>query len=77
MPDPIRASDYDPDFSHAMLVAVLMKLGGSVTLTADDLTHDALGDTEGRLYPLTMTPTPDGRGMVLAVAPTTITEKSP
>lgn len=70
MPDSIRASDYDPDFSHAMLIAVLMKLGGSVTLTPADLTHDALGDPEGRLYPLELTPTPDGH-MVLSVAPTT------
>lgn len=69
MSEPIRAADYDPDFSHAMLVAVLMKLGGSITLTAADLTHDSLGDPEGRLYRLSMTPTPAGH-VVLAVAPT-------
>lgn len=74
MPEPLHAADYDSDFSHAMLIAVLMKLGGSVTLGPADLTHDALGDPEGRLYPLTMTPDAAG-GVVLAVAPTTATAR--
>ena len=34
MSDEIIGTGYDPDFSHAMLVAVLVKLGGSIELDA-------------------------------------------
>ena len=36
--------------AHALLVAVLIKLGGSIDLDETDLAHDAMGDQEGRLY---------------------------
>ena len=32
--------------THALLVAVLIKLGGSIDLDETDLAHDAMGDQE-------------------------------
>jgi hypothetical protein len=52
----MRAQDYDPDFSHAMLVAVLVKLGGSIELTTGDLTPDAMGSPAGVLYRMMLEP---------------------
>lgn len=66
----IMGTDYDPDFSHAMLIAVLVKLGGSIDLHADDLTPDALGDPDGVLYRMELQPLP-GHRMRLSVRPTT------
>ncbi len=43
MADEINGQDYDPDFSHAMLIAVLMKLVGHVALDPEDLASDARG----------------------------------
>ncbi|WP_280427830.1 hypothetical protein [Nocardia brasiliensis] len=68
MAEPIHAQDYDPDFSHAMLVAVLVKLGGSIELTADDLTADSLGNAEGVLYRMMLEPV-DGTRFRLSVVP--------
>jgi hypothetical protein len=56
MPGEIIGTDYDPDFSHAMLVAVLVKLGGSIELDATDLAPDAMGDAEGVLYRMALDP---------------------
>jgi hypothetical protein len=69
MPDEIISQDYDPDFSHAMLVAVLVKLGGSIELDATDLAPDALGNAEGVLYRIALEPLP-GQRVRLSVVPT-------
>jgi hypothetical protein len=69
MPDEIIATDYDPDFSHAMLVVVLVKLGGSIELDATDLAPDAMGDAEGVLYRMALDPLP-GQRLRLSVVPT-------
>ena len=42
--------------THALLVAVLIKLGGSIDLDETDLAHDAMGDQEGRLYGVELQP---------------------
>ncbi|MCA1695718.1 MAG: hypothetical protein LC749_13870 [Actinobacteria bacterium] len=52
--EPIPALDYDPDLSHALLVAVVMKLGGSVELDFADLSTDSIGDQAGGLYALVL-----------------------
>jgi hypothetical protein len=69
MPDEIIGTDYDPDFSHAMLVAVLVKLGGSIELDAADLAPDVMGNAEGVLYRVALQPLPDQR-LRLSVVPT-------
>ena len=56
MPDEIIGTDYDPDFSHAMLVAVLVKLGGSIEFDAADLAPDVMGNAEGVLYRVALQP---------------------
>ena len=68
MPDKIIATDYDPDFSHAMLV-VVVKLGGSIELDATDLAPDAMGDAKGVLYRMALGPLP-GQRLRLSVVPT-------
>jgi hypothetical protein len=42
--------------SHGLLVAVLIKLGGSIELDETDLAGDAMGDPEGRLYGVELQP---------------------
>jgi len=42
--------------SHGLLVAVLIKLGGSIDLDETDLAGDAMGDQEGRLYGVELQP---------------------
>ncbi|WP_282781899.1 hypothetical protein [Nocardia sp. CC201C] len=74
MTEYLHASDYDPDLSHALLIGVLMKMGGSIDLAPGDLAPEALGDTEGKVYPLTLEPLPDG-GARLSVAPTSLGRK--
>jgi hypothetical protein len=69
MPSEIIGTNYDPDFSHAMLVAVLVKLGGSIELDATDLAPDALGNAEGVLYRMALDPLP-GQRFRLSVVPT-------
>ena len=71
MSDEIISQDYDPDFSHAMLVAVLLvKLGGSIELDATtDLTPDAIGNAEGVLYRIALEHLP-GQRVRLSVVPT-------
>lgn len=75
-PGMIRASDYDPDFSHALLIALLMRLGGSAELGAADFAPEALGDAEGRLYGLVMEPLDGGARVRISVAPTTMTSQT-
>lgn len=52
---------YDPDLSHLLLVAVLVKLGGSIELGPDDFALDALGDARGVFYRTALDPLGDGR----------------
>jgi hypothetical protein len=66
--EPIPALDYDPDLSHALLVAVVMKLGGSVELDFADLSPDSMGDQAGGLYALALDPIPTHR-LRLSVIP--------
>jgi hypothetical protein len=48
------------DLSHAMLVAVLMDAGGSVTLPRGGLAPDVLGGPDGAWHAVAMEPQPDG-----------------
>jgi hypothetical protein len=73
---PIIGQDYDPDFSHAMLVAVLVRLGGSIELTAEDLEADALGDGDGTLFRMILEPRPDRNTLRLSVVPAARTDTS-
>lgn len=62
---------YDPDLSHALLCALLMSLGGSAVIKADDFAPDALGDREGRLWGLAMEPLDSGQRIRISLAPVT------
>uniref|UniRef100_UPI003F49A104 hypothetical protein n=1 Tax=Amycolatopsis sp. CA-290885 TaxID=3239925 RepID=UPI003F49A104 len=55
------------DWTHALLVAVLMRAGGSVELDLDQLQPDMLGDPAGRHYAFTVEPT--GTSLRVSVAP--------
>ena len=59
--------------SHGLLVAVLIKLGGSIDLDETDLAGDAMGDLEGRLYGVELQPLnpPRVRLAVVNFRPTT------
>ncbi|MFH8797657.1 pRL2-19 [Streptomyces sp. NPDC017941] len=48
------------DLSHAMLVAVLMAQGGSVTLPPGSFAPDALGGLDGSWHAVAMEPQQDG-----------------
>lgn len=38
------------DMAHVLLVAVLMKLGGSIEMEFEELQPDVMGDKQGRIY---------------------------
>ena len=48
------------DLSHAMLLAILMHHGGSLTLPASAFEVDALGGFDGAFHAVGMEPQPDG-----------------
>ncbi|MFB8384962.1 pRL2-19 [Streptomyces rubiginosohelvolus] len=56
------------DMSHAMLVAVLMHHGGSLTLPTSAFEADALGGAAGEWHAVSMEPQTDGT-IRLAVQP--------
>ncbi|MDA5284739.1 pRL2-19 [Streptomyces sp. Isolate_45] len=56
------------DLTHAMLVAVLMDSGGSLTIPADAFEPDSLGGPDGSWHTVTMEPRHDGR-IRLSVCP--------
>ncbi|MFJ2202364.1 pRL2-19 [Streptomyces violaceusniger] len=56
------------DISHAILIAVVMHSGGSLTLPASALEADALGGPDGGWHALCMEPQTDG-GVRIAVQP--------
>jgi len=56
------------EMTHALLVAVIMKQGGSVVLGPEDYEPDAMGHANGQLYALEMTPLTGGR-VRLSVVP--------
>jgi hypothetical protein len=60
---------YNPDFSHTMLVVVLMKHGGSILLQRTELTPTAAGDDDDMLYRIALEPLPDNT-FRLSVVPT-------
>ncbi|MFE2601704.1 pRL2-19 [Streptomyces sp. NPDC059396] len=55
-------SDLPPpgELSHAVLLALLMHSGGSVTIPAAALDRDAIGTRDGTLHALRMEVLPDG-----------------
>ncbi len=62
MTNPFNAANLQPvDMSHAMLIAVLMHHGGSMTLPATAFEHDALGGQDGSWHAVAMEPQADGR----------------
>jgi hypothetical protein len=67
--DEVVVLDYDADLSHGVLIAVLMRLGGSVVMAAEDFAPDAMGRADGTLYCLALQPLPDGQ-VRLSVVPT-------
>ncbi|WP_431985251.1 pRL2-19 [Streptomyces qinglanensis] len=56
------------DMSHAMLLAILMHHGGSLTLPAEAFEPDALGGRDGSWHAVAMELQPDGT-VRLAVRP--------
>ncbi|MEV0344113.1 hypothetical protein AB0H49_34405 [Nocardia sp. NPDC050713] len=57
------------DMSHAMLIALLMHLGGSYDLPSSALTEaDVFGTSDGALHALELVPLRDGR-VRLSVVP--------
>lgn len=38
------------EIAHGVLIAVLMKLGGSIDMTMDEIDANVLGDADGRFY---------------------------
>ncbi|MFJ4343625.1 MULTISPECIES: pRL2-19 [unclassified Streptomyces] len=55
------ASEISPaDMSHAMLVAILMHAGGSLSLPASAFELDALGGADGAWHAVGMEPQTDG-----------------
>lgn len=48
------------DMSHAMLVALLMHHGGSMTIPAEAFQADALGGLDGAWHAVAMEPQGDG-----------------
>lgn len=61
MTNPFDAANLRPaDMSHAILVAILMHHGGSMTLPASAFEHDALGGLDGSWHAVAMEPQSDG-----------------
>ncbi|MFJ9745743.1 pRL2-19 [Streptomyces chartreusis] len=60
MPSPFGDGVTPADISHAMLIAVLMANGGSVTLPPGSFAPDALGGRDGSWHAVAMEPQPDG-----------------
>ena len=56
------------EMSHAMLIAVLMDLGGSHEMDGSAMETDALGGFDGAFHAVELQPLPDGR-IRLAVVP--------
>ena len=52
-------TEYNPALSHALLITVLHKLGGSIELTEADLHPAVLGDPEGALHRIALEAVPD------------------
>ncbi len=66
---------YDPDFSHAMLVAVLAKLGGSIDLDPADFRPDTMGNAAGEVHHVAMERLANGR-LRLSVLHRPLSQKS-
>nr|WP_107908851.1 pRL2-19 [Streptomyces chartreusis] len=60
MTSPLNPSIGPQDLSHAILVAILMAQGGSVTLPPGSFEPDALGGFDGSWHAVAMEPQPDG-----------------
>lgn len=56
------------EMSHAMLIAVLMHHGGSITLPASAIDADATGTSDGVFHAIELQPLDDG-GVRLSVVP--------
>ncbi|WP_406128010.1 pRL2-19 [Streptomyces sp. NBC_00989] len=60
MSESVSGSIGPQDLSHAMLIAVLMSQGGSVTLPPGSFAPDALGGLDGSWHAVAMEPQPNG-----------------
>lgn len=54
--DAVISSSEQEGASHGLLIAVLMKLGGSIDLDIQDFASEAMGDEAGRFYGIDMQP---------------------
>lgn len=59
------------EIAHGLLIAVLVKLGGSLEMTLDELQMDTMGDTDGRMYSFAIEPTENSDTVRLTVRPDT------
>ncbi|MGH3378822.1 MAG: hypothetical protein ACRDP6_29250 [Actinoallomurus sp.] len=59
------------ELAHGVLIAVLMKFGGSLEMTLDELDPDLLGDAAGRFYSFTIEHIGDGNTVRISVRPET------
>ncbi|MFD8498005.1 hypothetical protein [Amycolatopsis sp. NPDC059657] len=57
------------DWTHALLIALLVRAGGSVTLSLEDFEADALGGPDGQHYGYTTLAGPDGLTVAVTPAP--------
>lgn len=55
------------EVSHALLVALLMTLGGSHVMPLSAITTDAMGHVDGSMYSVELSPIGDGEYVRLAV----------
>ncbi|WP_410570507.1 hypothetical protein [Amycolatopsis sp. cmx-4-61] len=74
---PVHVLDYNPEFSQAVLLAVLVKLDGAIELTPEDLEQDAYGDSTNRLYRLALDPLDGGKAFRLSVVPSADDDSGP
>jgi hypothetical protein len=60
------------EIAHGLLIAVLVKLGGSLEMTTlDELQMDTMGDAAGRMYSFVIEPTENSDTVRLTVRPET------
>jgi hypothetical protein len=59
------------EIAHGLLIAVLVKLGGSLEMTMGELQMDAMGDDAGRMYSFVIEPTENRNVVRLTVRPET------
>lgn len=66
--EPSEITELSPqDMSHMMLIAIIMREGGHLDLPLSALETDIVGNADGSMHAVAMSPLPGGPGVRLSV----------